>query len=454
MSVCDQACLLLISVPEIYTSKDVQKSKGYTAMSIDQSAMNTHTSIDKAVHRRKRKLVSQAFSEQALRKFEPVILEQVMIFLDDLSKSIDQNISSIRGDDELQEDGHEPWSSPIDLGIRFKYLTVDVLGEFGFGQSLELQTSPKNRFFIDAVDAASFRGGIYAQYAKLRKYGFDLIILPVKKGLWTRFIRLNIELVTARLKNTKAEKNDLFSFLVDAKDPESGEGTSPEELFAESALFTIAGTDTTATALSATLFYLSRHRECYERLASDIFSTFKHPSEIKTSPELTKLTYLRACIDEAMRMSPPVGAALWREVCSADGANIQGEVVPLGIEVGASIYRVHHDENVFPGPFTYRPQRWMVGEGSTPEQLESMKWSFQPFSVGTRSCVAKNMAYLELSITVARLLWYFDVRVSDTERDKEPMSACEEQFELKERLTAKYEGPWLQLRRRSGIEKV
>ncbi|KAL9619804.1 MAG: hypothetical protein Q9160_005640 [Pyrenula sp. 1 TL-2023] len=408
-------------------------------MSIDQSAVNTHTAIDKGVHRRKRKLVSQAFSEQALRRFEPVILEQVTIFLNHLSEAVGQSTSNIGGEDEPLKGGQKSWSSPIDLGIRFKYLTVDVLGEFGFGQSLDLQTSPKNRFFIDAVDAASFRGGIYAQYAKLRKYGFDLIILPLKKGLWSRFIRLNVELVTARLKNPKAEKTDLFSFLADAKDPESGEGTSPEELFAESALFTIAGTDTTATALSATLFYLSRHPECYDRLVSDIRSAFKHPSEIKTGSELTRLTYLRACIDEAMRISPPVGAALWREVCSADGANIRGVVVPRGMEVGASIYSVHHDEEVFTDPFTYIPQRWMAGEGSTPEQLESMKWSFQPFSVGSRSCVAKNMAYLELSITIARLLWYFDVRVSDTQKDMKSGDR-EEQFELKERLTAN--GNW------------
>lgn len=73
-------------------------------------------------------------------------------------------------------------------------------------------------------------------------------------------------------------------------------------------VFFPAGGDTTATALSALFFYLSRNTESYSKLANEIRTTFSNHSEIQGGPKLASCRYLRASIEEALRMSPPVSS--------------------------------------------------------------------------------------------------------------------------------------------------
>ena len=118
-------------------------------------------------------------------------------------------------------------------------------------------------------------------------------------------------------------------------------------------MLTVAGGDTTATAICATFFYLSQNPGCYERLAQEIRSLFENGSEISGS-KLSGCQYLRACIDEAMRMSPPVAGTLWREQASDDRVQkpiiIDGHVIPKGTYVGVNTYTLHHDEVSSPTP--------------------------------------------------------------------------------------------------------
>ena len=112
-------------------------------------------------------------------------------------------------------------------------------------------------------------------------------------------------------------------------------------------IIAVPGADTTATTIAATFFYLARNPQCYERLAQEIRSKFQSGAEICGS-KLSTCQYLRACIDEAMRMSPPIPGTLWREQASDDGGEkpivIDGHVIPQGTYVGVSTYTLHHNE--------------------------------------------------------------------------------------------------------------
>lgn len=109
------------------------------------------------------------------------------------------------------------------------------------------------------------------------------------------------------------------------------------------------GGDTTATGMAAALFYISRHRDCYDRLAAEIRSAFGSGSDIN-GPKLTACSYLRACIDEAMRMSPPLPGLLWRQLAVEEQGEgkppliIDGHIVPPGTDVAVSVYALHHNE--------------------------------------------------------------------------------------------------------------
>jgi cytochrome P450 len=160
--------------------------------------------------------------------------------------------------------------------------------------------------------------------------------------------------------------------------------------------------------MSALFFYLLKHPDCYEKLALEIRSTFERGAQIKSGPVLASCSYLRACIDETLRMSPPGSGTFWRELSDNDTEQrgpliIDGHIVAPGTQVGVCTYAIHHNPDYFPDPFTFKPDRWL-GKNATARQFQA----FAPFSLGSRACAGKTLAYLEISLTVAKTLWYFD----------------------------------------------
>lgn len=173
---------------------------------------------------------------------------------------------------------------------------------------------------------------------------------------------------------------------------------------------TLIGLDTTTSALCAVLFYLSRSEQAYRRICSEIRSTFKEEAHIRSGQQLKSCAYLHACIDEALRMSPPVGSPPWREV-GIGGEMIAGHVIPQGCSVGTGIYSMHHSDEYFENPHCFMPGRWL----SDPEKKGGHRVynpAFMPFSTGPRSCIGRSLAYSELLLTVAIILWRYDFRAS------------------------------------------
>ncbi len=112
-----------------------------------------------------------------------------------------------------------------------------------------------------------------------------------------------------------------------------------------------------------------------------------------------------------MRLSPPVGGLLPREVLPG-GITIDGHHFPAGTDVGTPHYAIHHKEEYFPEAFAYKPERWIVGSGVSAESAALAHSAFCPFSVGPRGCIGKGIAYLELSIALARVVWLYDIRLA------------------------------------------
>ncbi len=206
------------------------------------------------------------------------------------------------------------------------------------------------------------------------------------------------------------------------------------------------GSDTTSAALSALFFYLSRNSRCYRKLSDEIRSSFATGNEIRSGPSLSSCHYLRACIDEALRMFPPIPGTLWRE--QVQGSEevgplvIDGHIIPPGTQVGVNIYALHHNEKYFPEPFTFNPERWIP---SSPDACKATRSAFVPFSIGSRSCVGRNMAYIEASLIMAKTLWYFDFEPS--------LGKSEENsdFRMRDMFAAVHDGPFLTFHPRGGL---
>lgn len=193
----------------------------------------------------------------------------------------------------------------------------------------------------------------------------------------------------------------------------------------------------------------------YQRLAQEIRTTFTTSAEIKKSPKLAGCRYLRACIDETLRMSPSVTGTLWRELYADQRSTRQGQpttvlidghAVPAGTQVGVCMYSIHHNEEYFPDPFAFRPKRWLEeGGGSDGETLRRMQSAFSPFSMGARGCAGTSFAYLEMSLVVAKVLWYFDFEkegdVGGGEEGRTNGRGRTGEFQLYDTFGSQHEGP-------------
>jgi cytochrome P450 len=232
-------------------------------------------------------------------------------------------------------------------------------------------------------------------------------------------------------------KRDFFHFLLNAKDPETGKGLTNPELWGEANVLMIAGSDTTSTSLAATIFYLVRNAGAMGKLRREIRGVFSDVDEIVSGSRLNDLVYLKACIDEAMRLAPAVPGAIPREVMEG-GVQVDGVFLPGGTDCGTSSYAIHRHPDYYRDPLSYIPERWIEGAtcqsatsswASTKDTVEAARRAFCPFSIGPRGCIGKSMALLELRLTVARMMFLFDIQCADgTGEDSEGHFAMVDHF--------------------------
>jgi cytochrome P450 len=251
------------------------------------------------------------------------------------------------------------------------------------------------------------------------------------------------------------DRKDFFYYLLNAKDPETGAGFTMNELWGESNLLIIAGSDTTSTAMAGAFFYLAHNPGAYEKLVTEIREKFADVEEIVTGPKLNSCVFLKACIDETMRMTPPVAGALPRQVLSG-GMEIDGHFIPAGIDVGVPIYAIHHNPACFPRPFDFLPERWLQDQQINPlhDRLGDAQAAFNPFSIGPRGCIGKGLAYVELTLTIARVLYLFDMRIAPgTDLGAGSMGLEEgrrepREYQIMDVFASKKDGPMVEFRAR------
>jgi cytochrome P450 len=293
-----------------------------------------------------------------------------------------------------------------------------------YGTSYNLQESPKYRFIIPAISLVNFRIGILSQAPILAWRKLDRYIM--KNAIRARYVFLGFvsKILKDRMKATDIT-GDAFTILFQSRDAETKQRLTQDQLNAESINFVVAGSDTTATSLCATIFYLTRYPDAYGRAAAEARAAFRSGGDVRLGPALNSCEYLRACINEAMRMSPPVGSALWRMVLPG-GLNIGDRYVPGGCELGTGIYSIHHSDRYYRDPFVYRPERWLAkkqqqrsdgaASATSPEEaeleLEGVRAAFNPFSLGMRGCIGKSLAMNELMLALASLLVRCDVQTT------------------------------------------
>lgn len=246
-------------------------------------------------------------------------------------------------------------------------------------------------------------------------------------------------------------RKDMFHFLFNAKESATEKTFSHAELLASANTLVTAGADTTSTALCGVLFHLSRHKDSYDKLAREIRETFSSSDKIRAGLTLSNCQYLQACILEGMRMAPSVPSELYREVLKG-GYRVDNIWYPSGTLLGSPSYPLHYNQRTFEDPFEFRPERWIVNgeDRKTAAMVAKLKRTFTPFSIGPRSCPGKNLAMLEMSLTLSLLIWDTDFRrpSTDLERLDGLLRDYKNLYPVIDAFIAVRNGPILQFRRR------
>lgn len=431
------------ALKDIYGSAkaNVRKADFYSAFPPTKDTFNTHSSIDKASHARKRRVLSHAFSDAAIKSMENHILAHVRQFCENLgSRTLSDGSDS------------QKWTEAKNMSELPDYLAFDVMGDLCFGKAFDMQTRPQNRFVSELISQAATRHLICGTYLPIHQYHLDKILFSKIAANRGRYMRYSKAQAAERMKmGLDVDRKDFFYYLLKAKDPETGKGFTTPELWGESNLLIIAGSDTTSTAMAACFFYLTHNPAKLEKLAQEVRSAFSDVEEIRTGSQLNSLHYLRAVIDESMRLSPSVGGLLPRQVLHG-GMVVDGEQIPEGTVVGVPHYSIHHNATYFPEPFTFRPERWLVGSepGITEDSVHTAQAAFCPFSIGPRGCIGKGMAYTEMSLAIARAVYMYDMRIApgthlgEGSRDMEYGRQRSVEFQLKDTFTSAKDGPMVQ----------
>ncbi|KAL7267192.1 hypothetical protein RUND412_010233 [Rhizina undulata] len=426
---------------EIYgVNKNVQKADFYHALAGHASnyATNTATEINKQVHARKRKVLAHAFTDTALKSMEQYVLPTI----ETLCNVIAAGEQSI--DFEGGGKGTGKWRG--DMSKWANYLTFDIMGELSFGKNFGMLKTDDNRYVPQIISKGGHHSFICGTVTQIDKYKLDSLFMKSFDEDKRRLLKYAGQKAQERMA-MKGDRKDFFHYIMNAKDSKGENTYTMDDIWAESNLLLGAGSDTTATTMAAALFYLTRNPEVLLKLATEIRAAFASDSEIVLGPTVESCHYLKAVVEETLRLAPSVPGVLPRVVL-AGGLNIGTEFFPEGVELGVSSFTLHRNPLYYSSPLEFNPSRWLNEDG----EMASDFSAFAPFSIGSRGCIGKRLAYIEIQLVVAKLVWWFDMKYISEGVDERVSEG--DNYKLVDYLTSARSGPVIEFSKREGVEVV
>ncbi|KAH7076867.1 cytochrome P450 monooxygenase-like protein [Paraphoma chrysanthemicola] len=359
---------------------------------------------DEADHTRMRRNLAHAFSEKALREQEPLVQQYVDLLVHRFG--------------EFAAEG-----KPLNVVRWYNYVTFDIICDLVFGEPLHALRDSKEHIWISMVlsSATAFHLHILRQknpfmavYHKFMEFFADK---ADQEAMQADYFSKVTDKVTRRLERGP-DRPDFFSHFLKNQDSKEKSLSKPE-LDSNAVTLMGAGTETTSTTLAGVTHLLIKNPEKYQQVTREIRGRFKSSKEI-TFEEVNKLDYMIACLQEGLRLYPPIPTGFPR-IVPPGGSNISGHYIAQGTSVYVSQHATNHSARNFKDPEAYVPERWMGDEKYKDDKREVV----QPFSFGPRNCLGKNLAYAEMRVILAKVLFEFDLEFAEKEKAKNWMTSQE-----------------------------
>ncbi|SCN80761.1 related to pisatin demethylase cytochrome P450 [Fusarium fujikuroi] len=348
---------------------------------IEQPAISLHMSRDKNDHSRRRRAWDRAFSSKALRDYEPRVVKYTSQLLDRMEATQDM---------------------PVDIAKWFKFYSFDTMGDLAFGQSFNMLTGGVKHPFMALVESHMVMAGTFSQLIWLFPLLRALPFLGREDAIFQKWLENQVR----HQEQNKPDLPNIFSWLLeDYKTQLYPKEQDWLNLQADMQLIAVAGSDTTSVTLTCLFYLLATNRDVCMQLQEEIDNLFSSSSHLNHS-SFAKLTYLQACIDETLRLFPPVPSGLQR-MTPPEGLRVGDIFIPGDTIVTVPSYTLYRDERYFTAPDDFVPERWTT----RPEMVKNDS-VFAPFSVGRYACVGKQLGLMEVGYAACMILHRFDICLS------------------------------------------
>lgn len=236
------------------------------------------------------------------------------------------------------------------------------MSDFGLGIKTDLLQSTALDYVFPSLHLHEKKMGLYEQMPMFDTISLNKTIGRVVPYLSPRanpFTEWYQSFLDVAISSNTTEPSGVFGPIL-----QSGQGYLKKpghdytDVINECAFSISSSADAYGIMLSGFLHYMSHYPEVYDKLATELRSKYNPGDEIVWSPTLEASVYLRAVIDEVMRLLPPACGVHWRE-CEREGVTVGPDdiAVPVGSDVGMSIFTLFRDARVFRDPARFWPER-------------------------------------------------------------------------------------------------
>ncbi|KAI1673235.1 Cytochrome P450 [Pyrenophora tritici-repentis] len=342
-----------------------------------------------------RRQLAPGFNDRGMRSQEPLLTRYVELLMERLKEHC------------MEETNERVKPKPLDMTAWYNWATFDVIGELTFGDSFHcLESASYNSWIAAIIGTTAASPFILA----MKHLGLEKLMIFLMKHVMRprreHHARTRKKLLKRIAMND--ERTDLIYGLLSKKDDLNMDINC---LHINTSFLIVAGSETTAAVLSGTTYLLLKSPAALERLTEEVRSSFSSDKEI-TIAAASELTFLSACINEALRCYPPIPMGLTRRVPHG-GTLIAGNLIPEKTAVSIWPCAINTTEINWTDPLGYHPERFLNNEEFSADKLDA----FRPFSVGARDCIGRNLANAELRLILARLVFNFDIHLADPSVD-------------------------------------
>jgi len=394
---------VLVAHPEHYHKSRILKR---TTNAIIGSGLLTS---EGEFHKRQRRMIQPAFHHQRLAGYTEIMARRTADLLDGW------------------HDGQT-----FDASKQMTKLTLQIVSEALFGADVSGQAEEIGAAISMGVETVGSQ--IRNPTRQFLPPWLPVLFHPERREAAAFIRRTVMGMIDARKQDGNLEdRSDLLSMLLLAMDDETSATMTMEQVYDEAITLFIAGHETTAIALSWTLYLLATHPKIEAKLLDEIERVLG--DRTPTLADLPHMKMVEYTIKESMRLYPP---AWVMSRINVEDVNLGGYTIPKGSGVLMSQWVTHRDPRWFDDPLVFNPERWAADASGLELEKRILRYAYFPFGGGPRICIGQPFAMMEMQVVLPMILQRYGFSlVGDQEVVPEPLITLRQRHGLRTQIHAR-----------------